>query len=97
MRIRHWANPVEVSRRAKLCFVRCLTAPLSMLITRIRPSIWVRNEQYPAKTFRTQRDVQIPTMEVIWSVLTMVLASAKNFETLVAVRFFVGTWKVQSP
>ena len=33
---------------------------------------------------------QIPTMEVIWSVLTMVLASAKNFETLVAVRFFVG-------
>ncbi|OBZ66170.1 Pantothenate transporter liz1 [Grifola frondosa] len=33
---------------------------------------------------------QIPTMEVIWSVLTMVLASAKNFETLVAVRFLVG-------
>ena len=34
---------------------------------------------------------QIPTMEVIWSVLTMVLASAKNFETLVAIRFLVGT------
>ncbi|KAI0819272.1 MFS general substrate transporter [Trametes gibbosa] len=46
--------------------------PSNMLITRIRPSIW------------------IPTMEVIWSVLTMVLASAKNFETLVVVRFFVG-------
>ncbi|KAI0707068.1 MFS general substrate transporter [Earliella scabrosa] len=46
--------------------------PSNMLITRIRPSLW------------------IPTMEVIWSVLTMVLASAKNFETLVAVRFFVG-------
>ena len=37
---------------------------------------------------------QIPTMEVIWSVLTMVLASAKNFETLVAVRFFVGALAV---
>ncbi|KAH9885787.1 MFS general substrate transporter [Cubamyces lactineus] len=46
--------------------------PSNMLITRIRPSIW------------------IPAMEVIWSVLTMVLASAKNFETLVAVRFLVG-------
>ncbi|KAI0760983.1 MFS general substrate transporter [Trametes elegans] len=46
--------------------------PSNMLITRIRPSIW------------------IPLMEVIWSALTMVLASAKNFETLVAVRFFVG-------
>ena len=29
-------------------------------------------------------------MEVLWSGLTMVLASAKNFETLVAVRFLVG-------
>ncbi|KAI0080980.1 MFS general substrate transporter [Panus rudis PR-1116 ss-1] len=46
--------------------------PSNLLITRIRPSIW------------------IPMMEVIWSALTMVLASAKNFETLVAVRFFVG-------
>lgn len=34
--------------------------------------------------------VQIPAMEVIWSMLTMVLASAKNFETLVIIRFFVG-------
>ncbi|KAL4249324.1 MFS transporter superfamily protein [Abortiporus biennis] len=46
--------------------------PSNLLITRIRPSIW------------------IPLMEVIWSSLTMVLASAKNFETLVVVRFFVG-------
>ncbi|KAM5539259.1 hypothetical protein V8D89_007132 [Ganoderma adspersum] len=46
--------------------------PSNMLITRIRPSIW------------------IPAMEVIWSGLTMVLASAKNFETLVIVRFLVG-------
>ncbi|TBU41641.1 MFS general substrate transporter [Dichomitus squalens] len=46
--------------------------PSNMLITRIRPSIW------------------IPAMEVIWSVLTMTLASAKNFETLLAVRFLVG-------
>ncbi|CAL1717373.1 unnamed protein product [Somion occarium] len=46
--------------------------PSNLLITRIRPSIW------------------IPLMEVIWSSLTMVLASAKNFETLIAVRFFVG-------
>ncbi|KAI1797076.1 MFS general substrate transporter [Ganoderma leucocontextum] len=46
--------------------------PSNMLITRIRPSIW------------------IPAMEVIWSMLTMVLASAKNFETLIIVRFLVG-------
>ncbi|CCM02774.1 uncharacterized protein FIBRA_04882 [Fibroporia radiculosa] len=46
--------------------------PSNMLVTRIRPSIW------------------IPLMEVIWSVLTMTLASAKNFRTLVAIRFFVG-------
>ena len=29
-------------------------------------------------------------MELIWSCLTMILASAKNFETLVALRFFIG-------
>ncbi|KAK7682553.1 hypothetical protein QCA50_014353 [Cerrena zonata] len=46
--------------------------PSNLLITRIRPSIW------------------IPLMEVIWSSLTMVLASAKNFETLLVIRFFVG-------
>ncbi|TCD64346.1 hypothetical protein EIP91_004215 [Steccherinum ochraceum] len=46
--------------------------PSNMLVTRIRPSIW------------------IPLMELIWSALTMVLASAKNFNTLIAVRFFVG-------
>ncbi|KAH9913576.1 MFS general substrate transporter [Epithele typhae] len=46
--------------------------PSNMLITRIRPSIW------------------IPAMEVIWSVLTMILATSKNFETLVVIRFFVG-------
>ncbi|CDO71805.1 hypothetical protein BN946_scf184939.g29 [Trametes cinnabarina] len=46
--------------------------PSNMLITRIRPSIW------------------IPAMEVLWSVLTMVLASAKSFEMLVVIRFLVG-------
>ncbi|KIY62657.1 MFS general substrate transporter [Cylindrobasidium torrendii FP15055 ss-10] len=46
--------------------------PSNLLITRIRPSIW------------------IPAMEVIWSTLTMVLASTKSFEQLVAIRFFVG-------
>ncbi|EMD31479.1 hypothetical protein CERSUDRAFT_119703 [Gelatoporia subvermispora B] len=46
--------------------------PSNMLITRIRPSIW------------------IPAMEVIWSVLTMVLATANSFEALVIIRFFVG-------
>jgi MFS transporter, ACS family, pantothenate transporter len=30
-------------------------------------------------------------MELVWSVLTMTLASAKNFNTLVAIRFLVGT------
>ncbi|KAH9913575.1 major facilitator superfamily domain-containing protein [Epithele typhae] len=46
--------------------------PSNMLVTRIRPSIW------------------IPAMEIVWSVLTMTLASAKNFETLLVIRFFVG-------
>lgn len=47
-----------------------------------------RNSLY-ISSVSTQRQ-QIPAMEVLWSVLTMVLASAKNFETLVAVRFLVG-------
>lgn len=46
--------------------------PSNLLLTRVRPSIW------------------IPAMELIWSALTMVLASANNFSTLVAIRFFVG-------
>lgn len=46
--------------------------PSNLLITRIRPSIW------------------IPLMEVIWSILTMTLASAKNYPTLIAIRFLVG-------
>ncbi|KAI0288707.1 MFS general substrate transporter [Russula brevipes] len=46
--------------------------PSNMLITRIRPSIW------------------IPTMELIWSSLTMCLALSKNFSTLCAIRFLVG-------
>ncbi|KZT19853.1 MFS general substrate transporter [Neolentinus lepideus HHB14362 ss-1] len=46
--------------------------PSNMLITRIRPSLW------------------IPAMEVIWSILTMSLASSKSFTSLVIIRFFVG-------
>ncbi|KAH9924098.1 MFS general substrate transporter [Amylocystis lapponica] len=46
--------------------------PSNLLLTRIRPSIW------------------IPAMEVIWSVLTMSLASAKTFSTVIAIRFLVG-------
>ncbi|TRM65269.1 major facilitator superfamily domain-containing protein [Schizophyllum amplum] len=46
--------------------------PSNLLITRIRPSIW------------------IPAMELIWSVLTMVLATTTNFSSVVAIRFFVG-------
>lgn len=46
--------------------------PSNMLITRIRPSIW------------------IPTMELIWSSLTMCLALSKSFSTLCAIRFLVG-------
>ncbi|KZT19852.1 MFS general substrate transporter [Neolentinus lepideus HHB14362 ss-1] len=46
--------------------------PSNMLITRIRPSLW------------------IPAMEVIWSILTMTLASSKSFTSLVIIRFFVG-------
>ncbi|KZT67908.1 MFS general substrate transporter [Daedalea quercina L-15889] len=46
--------------------------PANMLITRVRPSIW------------------IPLTEVVWSVLTMTIASAKSFGALVTIRFFVG-------
>ncbi|ETW83499.1 major facilitator superfamily [Heterobasidion irregulare TC 32-1] len=46
--------------------------PSNLLITRIRPSLW------------------IPAMELLWSILTLVLASSKSFTTLVVVRFFVG-------
>ncbi|KAH9921852.1 MFS general substrate transporter [Fomitopsis serialis] len=46
--------------------------PANMLITRVRPSIW------------------IPLTEVVWSGLTMCLASAKSFGALVTIRFFVG-------
>ncbi|KAK0440166.1 MFS general substrate transporter [Armillaria borealis] len=46
--------------------------PSNLLITRIRPSIWV------------------PAMEIIWSVLTMVLATAKNFSQVCVLRFFIG-------
>ncbi|EPT05462.1 hypothetical protein FOMPIDRAFT_1044797 [Fomitopsis schrenkii] len=46
--------------------------PATMLITRIRPSIW------------------IPLTELVWSILTIILASSKNFNTLVAIRFLMG-------
>ncbi|KAJ7581161.1 MFS general substrate transporter [Mycena floridula] len=46
--------------------------PSNLLITRIRPSIW------------------IPAMEVIWSALTMLLATSNSFTSLVVIRFFVG-------
>lgn len=65
----------------------------SLLITRIRPSIWVCS--YPVNviahtTNQETRPEQIPTMEVIWSVLTMLLATSKNFNTVIVLRFFVG-------
>ncbi|KAH7879195.1 MFS general substrate transporter [Lentinula edodes] len=46
--------------------------PSNLLITRIRPSLW------------------IPAMEVLWSVLTVLLSTSKNFTHLVVIRFFVG-------
>ncbi|KAK0457109.1 MFS general substrate transporter [Desarmillaria tabescens] len=46
--------------------------PSNLLITRIRPSIWV------------------PALEIIWSILTIVLASAKNFSQVCVLRFFIG-------
>ncbi len=33
---------------------------------------------------------QIPTMEIIWSVLTMLLSTTNNFSSICALRFFVG-------
>ncbi|EIW57174.1 MFS general substrate transporter [Trametes versicolor FP-101664 SS1] len=70
-RCRH-GNQLNYITTAWTCGYVLGQIPSNMLITRIRPSIW------------------IPAMEVIWSALTMVLASAKNFETLIVVRFFVG-------
>ncbi|KAK0223546.1 MFS general substrate transporter [Armillaria fumosa] len=46
--------------------------PSNLLITRIRPSLW------------------IPTMEIIWSILTMLLSTTNNFSSICALRFFVG-------
>ncbi|KAJ3851393.1 major facilitator superfamily domain-containing protein [Lentinula lateritia] len=46
--------------------------PSNLLITRIRPSLW------------------IPAMEILWSVLTVLLSTSKNFTHLVVIRFFVG-------
>ena len=66
----------------------------SLLITRIRPSLWVN--VYPEIIHQcrpgvlTRVDDQIPAMELLWSILTLVLASSKSFTTLVVVRFFVG-------
>ncbi|KIY52538.1 MFS general substrate transporter, partial [Fistulina hepatica ATCC 64428] len=39
---------------------------------------------------RFSPSIWIPMMEIIWSGLTMALAGAKNFSTLVGVRFLVG-------
>ena len=52
--------------------VSFLTGYGSLLITRIRPSVW------------------IPTMELIWSTLTVILATSTGFKSLVATRFFIG-------
>ena len=66
----------------------------SLLITRIRPSLWVN--VYPEIIHQcrpgvlTRVDDQIPAMELMWSILTLVLASSKSFTTLVVIRFFVG-------
>jgi ACS family pantothenate transporter-like MFS transporter len=34
--------------------------------------------------------IWIPTCEILWSTLVMVMASAKNVETLYILRFFIG-------
>jgi len=39
---------------------------------------------------RIQPRIWIPAMELIWSVLTMLLATSKNFTDLLVIRFFVG-------
>ncbi|KZT51516.1 MFS general substrate transporter [Calocera cornea HHB12733] len=39
---------------------------------------------------RIQPSIWIPAMELIWSVLTMLLATSKNFTHLLVIRFFVG-------
>ena len=55
-----------------LTSVSSLTACRSLLITRVRPSVW------------------IPAMELIWSTLTMILATSNGFNSLIAIRFFIG-------
>lgn len=39
---------------------------------------------------RIQPSIWIPAMELIWSVLTMLLATSKNFTDILVIRFFVG-------
>ncbi|KAJ3776044.1 MFS general substrate transporter, partial [Lentinula raphanica] len=46
--------------------------PSNLLITRIKPSLW------------------IPAMEVLWSVLTVLLSTSRNFTHLIVIRFFIG-------
>jgi hypothetical protein len=61
-----------------------------MLLTRIRPSIWVRNIfSYPSQLFPIYR-VKIPVMELVWSSCTVFLATSTSFKSLVFIRFFVG-------
>ncbi|KIY48952.1 MFS general substrate transporter, partial [Fistulina hepatica ATCC 64428] len=53
--------------------------PSNLLITRISPSLWVPG--WP---------LCLPMMYIVWSALTIALAGAKNFSTLVALCFFIG-------
>lgn len=46
--------------------------PSNMLLTRVRPSIW------------------IPACEVVWAILTILLAKCKTTTQVYVLRFFIG-------
>jgi MFS transporter, ACS family, pantothenate transporter len=33
---------------------------------------------------------KIPTADIVWSILTMILAASKDYRSVVALRFFIG-------
>ncbi|KAI9168041.1 MFS transporter PfmaC [Paramyrothecium foliicola] len=67
-----WGNELNYMQTAWTVGYVIGEIPSNMLLTRIRPSIW------------------IPTCEVAWSVMTILLAKCTNTTQLYVLRFFIG-------
>jgi len=91
LRLCYWSNPLQVrivfSRK---CSPFLMLFDASLILTRVRPSIWV-SPPFPPISEQYSHSHQIPTMELIWSVLTMVLSTSKGFNSVIAIRFFIGS------